>query len=104
MREQDWKTADEIARSLQASQTDVNELKKVIAYLQWSLRQKRQPDLFEYLEVLVKAGEQRSNSTEPHYRNIQQACQQYLQEGIEAEVAIEILGWAARLEIYHNAK
>lgn len=102
MNQEAWATADAIARSLQDTKTDVNELKKVIAYLRWSMRQQTQSNLFEYLRVLATSGEQRSNTTVEHYRNIQKACKEHLQRGIQPEVAIEILGWAARLKVYYS--
>jgi hypothetical protein len=102
MNQEAWEIADAIARSLQDTKTDVNELKKVIAYLRWSIRQQMQSDLFEYLRVLATSGEQRSNTTVDHYRNIQRACEAHLQREIQPEVAIEILGWAARLKVYYK--
>jgi hypothetical protein len=102
MIEQEWQMADAIARSLHETKTDVNELKKVISYLRWSIQQGKQSNLFEYLRVLATSGEQRSNSTSEHYRNIRQACEANLQPEIQPDVAIEILGWAARLRIYYG--
>lgn len=103
MTEQQWQIADAIARSLHTSKTDVNELKKVIAYLRWSIRCRKPSKLFDYLRVLAESGERRSGSTEHHYRNIQQACEQHLQTELQPEDAIQILGWATRLKMYYDA-
>lgn len=100
MTEQEFQIADAIARSLKKSGTDKSELKKVIAYLRW--RREQQPDLFEYLRILVESGEQRTGSTSDHYRKIQQACEQHLPAEIKPDKAIEILGWVFRLKVYYD--
>lgn len=97
-----WQAARAIANTLSTAKTDVNELKKVVAYLCW-LRNCRgrveKEHLFTYLETLAQHGEIRSNQTPQYYQTIQQACCTYLEPlQTEGNALIQILGWAARLQ------
>ena len=108
MNEQHWRVANAIAQAFQ--NTNVNELKKLVSYLRWW--QNRQPKdevddlgthLVEYLHNLVTHGETRSQQTPMYYQTLEKVCQKNLELfATDTETAIQILGWAARLAVYHH--
>ncbi|MGP1371683.1 MAG: hypothetical protein ACTS3T_02560 [Almyronema sp.] len=96
-----WQAAKAIAQDLSAMRIDVNELKKVVAYLCW-LRHRgngvNKEGLFHYLSTLAKQGEVRSNQTPRYYQAINQACVSHLRSlDLEGDALIQVLGWAGRL-------
>lgn len=103
--ESQWQTAHAIAQTLVKEETDVNELRKVIAFLRASVNQ---PDaesrFFKYLKILVSNGRQigHSGRTSDYYRSIDKACSQYLHEQANAHTILQILGWTARLMHYYK--
>lgn len=101
MTPEDWQAAKAIAQQLAHTETDGNELKKVVAYLFW-LRNRKEPvdrdRLFAYLATLTQHGEVRSGKTPQYYQIIEQVCRAQLQASqVSSETLIQILGWAARL-------
>ncbi|MEO0377096.1 MAG: hypothetical protein AAF329_21270 [Cyanobacteria bacterium P01_A01_bin.17] len=96
-----WQAATGIAHELSATNTDVNELKKVVAYLSWCQRRRGAADteqLLIYLDTLAAHGEVRSNQTPHYYRAIQQACRIHLQPlALQGDELLQVLGWAGRL-------
>lgn len=101
-----WDIAHAIAKALVKTNTDVNELKKVISYLRAFLnRPNAGSQFFLYLKVLVKNGKEiaHSNKSSEYYRSINQACSQHLKNYQEHPLVIlTILGWAARLMQYYK--
>ncbi|MEH2355023.1 hypothetical protein [Nostoc sp.] len=98
--------AHNLAITLVKEDTDVNEVGKVIAYLRSIVEQ---PDagrrFFSYLKILVTNGRQigHSGRTTSYYRNIERACNQYLQsQQTNAQTMLKILGWAMRLMRYYK--
>ncbi|MCF2151054.1 hypothetical protein IQ276_032445 [Desmonostoc muscorum LEGE 12446] len=98
--------AHNLAITLVKEDTDVNEVGKVIAYLRSIVEQ---PDagrrFFTYLKTLVTNGRQigHSGRTTDYYRNIERACNQYLQnQQANAQTMLKILGWAVRLMRYYK--
>lgn len=98
--------AHNLAITLVKEDTDVNEVGKVIAYLRSIVDQ---PDagrrFFSYLKILVTNGRQigHSGRTTSYYRNIERACNQYLQsQQANAQTMLKILGWAMRLMRYYK--
>ncbi|MEH2295176.1 hypothetical protein [Nostoc sp.] len=98
--------AHNLAITLVKEDTDVNEVGKVIAYLRSIVDQ---PDagrrFFSYLKTLVTNGWQigHSGRTIGYYRNIERACNQYLQsQEANAQTMLKILGWAMRLMRYYK--
>jgi len=102
-----WQIADAIARELVLSGTDVNELRKAIAYLRAVIHQEDASEkFFIYLKTLVRQGKQVSHSrrTQEYYQSIDKVCDQFLKGRIsESEKLLVILGWAARLTIYYTS-
>ena len=96
----DWQIVEAIAQDIVTSGTDVNELKKVVAYLCW-LRNRRETigheQLFEYLATLARSGEVRSKQTPLYYQQLEQICRQHLQDTVvDGDKLLNILGWAGR--------
>lgn len=101
-----WQVADAIARQLVLDDVDVNELKKVMAYLRAYLnRQDAGAKFFEYLKTLARNGSRigHSQKTQGYYEKIERLCQNYLKgyQNDASEMLI-ILGWAARLHKYYE--
>lgn len=97
-----WQTARAIANDLSLTNTDVNELKKVVSYLCW-LRNRNETvtteQLLYYLETLTEHGEVRSNQTPRYYGTIAQTCKDHLKAlNLEGDALIQVLGWAGRLQ------
>ena len=101
MTPEDWQAAKAIAQQLAHTETDGNELKKVVAYLCWLRNRKETIDrdrLFAYLATLTQHGEVRSGKTAQYYQTIERVCRAYLQPiQVSGDALIQILGWAARL-------
>lgn len=96
-----WQAAQAIALELSTTETDVNELKKIVSYLGW-LRNRQEKitgdRLFEYLATLAQHGEVRSNKTPQYYQTIERVCRSHLEPfAADGNALIQILGWAARL-------
>lgn len=102
--EEQWQTAHAIAKSL--VETDVNELKKAIAYLRaYGNEQQAGFKFFTYLKILVNNGDRigHSNQTKTHYKNIEKACKHHLQSyQTDVTAMLQILGWTARLMRYYK--
>jgi hypothetical protein len=96
-----WQVAKAIAQDLSGTETDVNELKKIVAYLCW-LRN-REGDvstehLLNYLTILTEHGEVRSKKTVQYYSAIANACSTHLGSlSLGGDALIQILGWVGRL-------
>ena len=74
-----WQIADAIARQLVIDGTDVNELRKAIAYLREHLdREQAGKYFFEYLKTLVRQGKSigHSKRTIGYYRSLDDVCSQ----------------------------
>lgn len=110
MNDQQWQVATAIAQALQHQQTDINELKKLISYLQWWRNRQSEESsnhlgdhLIQYLDNLIKNGETRSTQTQTYYQTLEKVCQENRDLfATDTEKAIQILGWAARLATYYN--
>ncbi|MEM9153740.1 MAG: hypothetical protein AAGB13_01715 [Cyanobacteria bacterium P01_F01_bin.33] len=103
-----WQVADAIAIELVKSETDVNEFRKSIAYLQaYAAKEQAGKHFFKYLNTLAKNGRQigHSKKTQEYFKSIAQVCQQYLEPyQDDAGIMLRILGWAGRLmQYYRNA-
>jgi len=101
-----WQVADAIARRLVLDGTDVNELRKAIAYLRANLeRDKAGKQFFDYLKLLVRHGDTigHSKRTVGYYRSLDAICSQYL-DGYQddAPTMLLMLSWAARLVRYYD--
>jgi hypothetical protein len=100
-----WEIAHAIAQTLVKENTDVNELGKVVAYLRASVHQPEATSkFFKYLKTLVSNGRQigHSSKTTDYYRNIDQACSDYLKNTSDANTMLQILGWVSRLMRYYK--
>ena len=101
-----WQIADAIARQLVIDGTDVNELRKAIAYLREHLdREQAGKYFFDYLKTLVRRGRTigHSKRTIEYYRSLDEVCSQYLVDYQDnAPVMLHLLGWAARLVQYYD--
>lgn len=103
-----WQIAHEIARDLVASEMDVNELGKAIAYLRSAISRDSSSagsQFFKFLSTLVKSGNAigHSGKTIGYYRNLDKACNTHLKNAIsDAQSMLQILGWAARLMRYYK--
>lgn len=101
-----WQIADEIARQLVIDGTDVNELRKAIAYLREHLDcEQAGKYFFDYLKTLVRQGKTigHSKRTIEYYRSLDEVCSQYLVNyQDDAPVMLHLLGWAARLVQYYD--
>jgi hypothetical protein len=96
-----WQVAKAMAQDLSETETNVNEFKKIVAYLCW-LRN-RQGDvstehLLSYLATLTEHGEVRSKKTVQYYSAIANACSTHLGSlSLGGDALIQILGWVGRL-------
>jgi len=101
-----WQVADAIARQLVIEGTDVNELRKALAYLrEYVNRENAGPAFFDYLKMLVSKGERigHSQKTVEYYKSLAAVCEEYLTRyQDDAPVMLMILGWAARLVKYYD--
>jgi hypothetical protein len=103
-----WEKAHAIARDLVETGTDVNELRKAIAFLNNAMS--RNPSeagnqFFKFLKTLVSNGRDisHSNRTPDYYRNLDRACNTYLRsEEPHAQNILRTLSWAARLMLYYK--
>jgi hypothetical protein len=97
---------DEVARQLEIENTDVNELRKAIAYLRmYQDRENSGQYFFNYLETLVKHGNQigHSKRTRDYYESLYSVCKNYLdRHKNDVSAMLMILGWAARLMQYYS--
>lgn len=101
-----WQVADAIARQLVLDGTDVNELRKAIAYLRETVdRENAGKNFFNYLKTLVRHGDTigHSKRTVGYYRSLDAVCSEYLTkyQG-DASKMLFLLGWAARLVKYYK--
>ena len=101
-----WQVADAIARKLVIEGTDINELRKTIAYLrEYVNREKAGKAFFDYLKALVRRGNQigHSKQTINYYKSLDAVCEQYLKDYQDkAPLMLMILGWSARLVQYYS--
>ena len=101
-----WQIAHAIAQTLVKDETDVNELRKAIAFLRTCVHYENGGSrFFDYLKTLVRNGRQIGHSarTSDYYRSIDKACSQYLHsEQANAHTMLQILGWVARLMRYYK--
>ncbi|NEP19532.1 MAG: hypothetical protein F6J97_22010 [Leptolyngbya sp. SIO4C1] len=101
-----WQIADAIARQLVIDGTDVNELRKAMAYLREHLGQENAGRrFFEYLKTLVRQGNSigHSKKTIDYYRSLDAVCDQHLSRyQSDAPGLLMLLGWAARLVRYYD--
>ena len=101
-----WQVADAIARQLVIDGTDLNELRKAIAYLRENVsREAAGKKFFDYLKTLVRHGNSigHSKRTVEYYRNLDAICSQYLTSyQDDAPKMLFLLGWAARLMQYYD--
>ncbi|WP_448564799.1 hypothetical protein [Trichothermofontia sp.] len=108
MTEEQWQLAHEIAQSLVSTETDVNEVRKSIAYLRYAIAQnptQAGKKFFSYLKTLVNQGKSigHSNQTQDYYRNLEKACSRYLKDyQSQPAVLLHILSWVARLMLYYK--
>jgi hypothetical protein len=101
-----WQIADAIARQIVLDGVDVNELRKVIAYLRETVdRDDAGKNFFNYLKTLVRHGDSigHSKKTVEYYRSLDAICSQYLTNyQDDAARMFFFLGWAARLAQYYD--
>lgn len=101
-----WQIADAIARQLVIDGTDVNELRKAIAYLREHLdREQAGKYFFDYLKTLVRQGKTigHSKRTIEYYRSLDDVCSQHLVNYQDnPPLMLHLLGWAARLVQYYD--
>jgi hypothetical protein len=104
--ESQWQAAHAIAVELVKSETDVNELGKVIAYLRASVSK---PDagskFFKYIKILVDNGRQigHSGKTPAYYLSIKNACDRFLSDyQADGLAMLQVLGWTSRLMRYYK--
>lgn len=98
---QEWNIAHAIARDLILSETDPNEVKKILEYL----RKFQSNNFFNYLKTFANKGNQvgHSKKTIQYYRNIESACKNHLQEyQDQPELMLKVLGWTTRLMKYYK--
>ena len=101
-----WPIADAIARQLVIDGTDVNELRKAMAYL----RDRRDQaaagkKFFDYLKTLVRHGNAigHSKRTLGYYQSLDAVCSQYLTSYQDDPLKmLYLLSWAARLVQYYD--
>lgn len=104
--ENEWQVAHNIAIKLTNDRTDVNELKKMLAYLRnYGNSDQAGSKFFSYLKTLINNADKigRSKQTKGHYISIEKACKQYLQiYQSDTSTMLQILGWASRLMRYYK--
>ena len=102
MQQQDFQTAQAMARTWVKQQTDPNEIAKALRYLR---DHKDGPRFFRYLRTVVDEGRAvvRSGRTLDYYRQIEQVCRHHLSPyRDDPETMAHILGWAVRLMRYYR--
>ncbi|MGD1804659.1 hypothetical protein ACP6PL_04350 [Dapis sp. BLCC M126] len=102
--DEQWNTAHAIAKSLIDRKTDVNELRKIISYLNIN-KGNQGSNFFVYLQVLARNGNSigHSKQTSEYYKNLEIVCKKYLKEYEDnTPVMLTILGWASRLMQYYK--
>ena len=101
-----WNAAHQIAIRLASQHTDVNEFRKVIAYLRTLDSQDNAGKrFFSYLTTLAKNGDRigHSKKTIGYYQDIFEVCDNYLLNyQTDISIMLQILGWAARLVKYYQ--
>lgn len=98
--EQRLDRAQQLAQTL--SDTDENEVKKVLGFL---IQDRDLSQLHILVQQLVSSPfAKRSGRTRGYYERIQKAVTRYLPTTTDVEDAIWILGWATRLMKYEQAK
>lgn len=106
LRENEWQVAHNIAIKLANDRTDVNEIKKVIAYLRtYGNSEEDGSKFFRYLKIMVENGDKigHSKQTKGFYISIEKACNHYLQSyQSDTSAMLQILGWASRLMRYYK--
>ncbi len=98
---QEWNIAHAIARDLIVSETDPNEVKKILEYL----RKFQSKNFFEYLKTFATKGHQigHSGRTIEYYRNIETVCKKHLIDyQDQPQLMLNILGWTTRLMKYYK--
>ena len=104
MKDTSLSVAQEIARELTKSKTDVNELAKAFTHLR---THKNGREFFKLLDTMVTDGGYlvRSGRTLDYYREIYRVCDKYLRDYRDKpDEMAEILGWAIRLMRYYAAE
>ncbi|MEC4985357.1 MAG: hypothetical protein SAK42_14760, partial [Oscillatoria sp. PMC 1076.18] len=121
-----WEVAHKMAENLASDKVDVNELKKVIAYLRFSQNKEKEKEkntpkdkevednklkndvgknFFEYLRTLARNGDKigHSGKTIEYYRSIEAICRKHLRGyQDDVEMMLQILGWTSRLVKYKD--
>ena len=99
--DQEWNIVHAIARDLSLSDTDPNEVKKILEYL----RKFQSKNFFQYLKILAKNSDRvrHSKKTVAYYSAIETACKKHLQEyQDQPQLMLNILGWTTRLMGYYK--
>lgn len=86
-------------RPLSIQGADPNEVKKICSFLCATRDVAKTLGLVRALQTSAFA--QRSRRTEGYYRIIQQVIERHLSR-LSVDEAIDVLGWACRLQIYHR--
>lgn len=101
--EQDWESANTIARKLVERDCDPNEVHKAFVYLR---TRRDSQKFFHLLQRLVKNGGflVRSRRTIDYYKAMLEVCQQHLTKyRADVKTMSEVLGWAVRLMRFYMA-
>lgn len=115
--QEQWQAAERFAKALVKEQKKINEeikqknnsitteLNKIIAYLRACRLQQKQPQLLNYLTVLIENGGNfgHGNNNQEYYQCIYNACRQYLQKYLDEKDILKILGWSCRLMRYFQS-
>ncbi|NES70870.1 MAG: hypothetical protein F6K24_39500 [Okeania sp. SIO2D1] len=103
--DEQWDVAHGIAKDLTETKTDVNELRKIISYLQFINKDNIGSSFFVYLQVLTINGNKigHSGKTPGYYKNLEITCKKHLKKYENNSLAmLTILGWASRLMQYYK--
>ncbi|MGD1713100.1 hypothetical protein [Hydrocoleum sp. CS-953] len=103
--DEQWNIAHKIANDLTIEETDVNELRKIISYLQFTNRDNIGSSFFVYLKVLARNGNntRHSKKTPEYDENLEITCKKHLKKyENNPQVMLKILGWASRLMKYYK--
>jgi hypothetical protein len=101
MKDEDFTDAKAIARALNASRTDPNEVASCVAFLNEIQDGER---FFTYLDTVIREGQAvvRSKRTLGYYRAIRKVCRQHLRAYQDDPPRMaQMLGWAVRLMRYY---
>jgi hypothetical protein len=86
-------------RQFRVQGADPNEVKKTYSFLCATRDMAKTMRLVQALQTSAFA--QRTRRTEGYYRIIQQVFERHLSR-LSVDEAIDVLGWACRLQIYHR--